>query len=306
MKYGRNETLLKDFMFFLVLASMVIFIACFDYKAAGGVADNAGQAIRNLNVAGVSQKGPFVKGSPVSVQGINCRTMKLTGENFDGFVNSGKGDFDVRGITLSSPCALFGVTGYYLNEITGKPSSEMVTLHAITDLSGRKNVNINLFTQLEYERVMHLVTEKKLSFAEAKKLAEKDVLAAFGVEGEFALSEDLDVFGTGDGNAALLAVSVLVQVTFDSKNVVDVAERVSELSSMIAKNGKWNEEVKNDIANWASFAMLNGQIDSIRKKLEGLDYVGEVPAFENVVEKFVKVVSGKPVRSFFMDDRDAF
>ncbi len=56
---------------------------------------------------------------------------------------------------------------------------------------------------------VYLVTEKKKSIAEAKEQAEKEVLATFGIEGDFAESEDLNIFETGDGNAALLAIQIL-------------------------------------------------------------------------------------------------
>ena len=44
----------------------------------------------------------------------------------------------------------------------------------------------------------------------AKKQAETEILRAFGIQGDFANSEDLDIFSEGDGNAALLAISVLM------------------------------------------------------------------------------------------------
>ena len=179
-----------------------LFEACSDSEVAGGSSDDAGiYAVKDLDVAGVSQKGPFAKGSAVTVQGIDCQTMELTGEKFTGSVKSDKGDFGVEDVNLSATCALFEVTGYYFNELTEKKSSEKMTLHALTDLKDRKNVNINLLTQLEYERVMNLVTKKDKSFADAKKQAEKEVLAAFNVkakDGEFAQFEDLNILEKGD------------------------------------------------------------------------------------------------------------
>ena len=77
----------KSIGFVLLLVSAILFAACSDSKVAGGSSDDAG-IIADLNVAGVSQKGPFVKGSAVTVQGIDCKTMELTGERFDGVVKS--------------------------------------------------------------------------------------------------------------------------------------------------------------------------------------------------------------------------
>ena len=143
------------------------------------------------------------------------------------------------------------MTGYYFNEVTGKKSANEVTLHALSDLSDRKHVNINMLTELEYKRVMNLVSEEKMSFADAKKQAEKEVLASFNVNGDYALSEDLNIFENGDGNAALLAVSVLVQVSGDSSKNVDVAERVDNFGTAIAENGSLDNSAKTEMADWA-------------------------------------------------------
>ena len=113
---------------------LAMFWACSDGdKSAGGTTEDAG-VIADLIVAGLTQKGPFAKGSSVTVQGIDCKTMKLTNEIFEGVVKSDKGDFEIKDVNLSSTCAVFEVTGYYFNEVTGKKSSDKLTLHALTDL----------------------------------------------------------------------------------------------------------------------------------------------------------------------------
>ena len=147
-----KESVLKWGAALGVLAVSAMFWACSDDKSvAGGSTEDAG-IIANLNVAGLTQKGPFVKGSEVTVQGIDCKTLKFTDEIFEGKVKSDKGDFAIDGVSLKSTCALFEVTGKYRNELTGKKSSEELTLHALTNLKDRKNVNINVLTELEYER----------------------------------------------------------------------------------------------------------------------------------------------------------
>jgi uncharacterized protein (TIGR02145 family) len=265
------------------LASAFV-VACSDGdKTAGGTTEDAG-IIADLNVAGLTQKGPFAKGSAVTVQGIDCQTMELTDEKFTGSVKSDKGDFGVENVNLSATCALFEVRGYYFNELTGKKSSEKITLHALTDLKDRKNVNINLLTQLEYERVMNLVTEEKMSFAEAKTQAEKEVLAAFSVkakDGEFALSEDLNILEKGDDNAALLAVSVMMLA---DANESKLAERLDDFSTAISKNGSLDESAKTEIANLAATAASSDKLDTIRKNIESWNVGDTVAAFETFVK----------------------
>ncbi|WP_290766413.1 fibrobacter succinogenes major paralogous domain-containing protein [Fibrobacter sp. UBA4297] len=271
----------------ILLFAMIssIFVGCADSEVAGGSSDDAGiYAVKDLDVAGVSQKGPFVTGSVVSVQGVDCKTLELTDEKFTGNVKSDKGDFAIDGVNLKSSCALFEVTGYYLNEVTGKESSDKLSLKALTDLSVRKNVNVNLLTHLEYERLKHLVTVEKMDFAVAKAQAEREVLTSFDIANNVDEFEDLNIFEKGDGNAALLAVSVLMQADAD---VAKLEERTNEVSSAIAKNGLWDDdETKSEVAEWVATAKENGQIEKIRQNLEGLNYASEIPAFETYVESF--------------------
>lgn len=276
--------LIRHLNAFLAFFVAIMLCACSDGdKTAGGTTEDAG-IIADLNVAGVAQKGPLVKGSEVTVRGIDCKTFKSTGERFDGVVNSDKGDFEVKNINLSSPCAVFEVAGYYLNEVSGQKSSGFVRLTAIANLKERKNVNVNVLTSLEYSRVARLVLERKMSLDEAKAQAEKEVFASFGIKGDFAKAEDLDIFEKGEGNAALLAVSVLMAASTDEAKVY---EHLQRSAAAIVNNGTLDDSVKTRMANWASVATANGTLDSIRKNIESWGYTDEVPAFEAYVSDVI-------------------
>lgn len=270
------------------LAAMVVLMAACsssdDKSVAGGTTEDAG-IIADLNVAGVAQKGPFVEGSAVTMQGIDCKTLKFTDEVFEGKVKNDKGDFTVDSVILSaSTCALFEVTGEYRSEITGKKSAGEMTLHALTDLKDRKNVNINLLTELEYGRLMYLATEKNMTFAEAKAQAEKEVLAAFGIAGDFDNSEDLNIFGPGDGNAALLAVSVMMLAGTDNAGFT---KRMEKFADSFAETGEWKDsDTKKAISEWAVEATANGGLDSIRRNIMAWDVGDTVPAFEKFIETY--------------------
>ena len=258
---------------------------CSNDDVAGGASGDAGvYAIKNLDVAGVTQKGPFVTGSAVAVHGIDCKTMKISDEHFEGAVKSDKGDFIVEDVSLKSTCAVFEVTGKYRSEISGKETDSKLTLRALTDLENRENVNVNILTNLEYERVVYLVTKKGMLFAGAKKQAEKEVLAAFDIVGSFEAFEDLNIFESGDGNAALLAVSVMMQGGADVDALVN---RMDKFDDSFAEKGVWSDSsTKTAITEWVSAAAADGQLDSIRKNVESWGIAAEVPAFEKYVEKF--------------------
>ena len=289
-KFMNEETVMKWNRILGCLAVGAMFWACSDSASdgkdvVGGASGDSGiTAVTDLDVAGVSQKGPFVTGSAVTVQELDGITLKQTGKSFKGSIKSDKGDFAIKDINLESQYAILEATGYYRDEVSGKKSSGTVTLRALTDLSNRKTVNINLLTHLEYERVMYLVTKKKMSIAEAKAQAEEEVLASFGIEGEFGEAEDLNIFETGDGNAALLAVSVLLQSDVD---VAGLTERMGEFSISLAEGGSWDDaDTKTAIADWACDVDLKGSLSKVRKNVEGWKYADTVPAFEKYVSNF--------------------
>jgi len=258
---------------------------CSNDDVAGGASGDAGvYAIKNLDVAGVTQKGPFVTGSAVAVHGIDCKTMKISDEHFEGAVKSDKGDFIVEDVSLKSTCAVFEVTGKYRSEISGKETDSKLTLRALTDLENRENVNVNILTNLEYERVVYLVTKKGMLFAGAKKQAEKEVLAAFDIVGSFEAFENLNIFESGDGNAALLAVNVMMQGGADVDALVN---RMDKFDDSFAEKGVWSDSsTKTAITEWVTAAAADGTLDSIRKNVESWGMTAEVPTFEKFVETF--------------------
>ena len=287
-RFMNKEMIMKWNRIIGCLAIGAMFWACSDSDdkdVVGGASGDSGiTAVTDWEVAGVSQKGPFVTGSAVTVQELDGITLKQTGKSFKGSIKSDKGDFAIKDINLESQYAILEATGYYRDEVSGKKSSGTVTLRALTDLSNRKTVNINLLTHLEYERVMYLVNKKKMSIADAKAQAEEEVLASFGIEGDFGESEDLNIFKSGDGNAALLAVSVLLQGDVD---VAGLTERMGEFSISLAEGGSWDDaDTKTAIADWACDVDLKGSLSKVRKNVEGWKYADTVPAFEKYVTNF--------------------
>lgn len=288
MRREKNRNLGMRLVSICALASMALLAACSssdDKSVAGGASGDAGVvAVKDLDVAGVSQKGPFVKGSAVTVQGIDCKTMKFTDEVFEGEVKNNMGEFVVEKVNLSTTCAVVAVTGEYRSEMTGKKVSDKLTLRALTNLKDRTHVNVNLLTNLEYERVMHYVAEKGKTFDEAKDLAETEVLAAFGMAGDTTEFEDLDIFGTSDADATLLAISVLMQGDADVKTLT---ERLDKFSDSFAESGTWNDDdTKKAIIDWIANAVAKAVMDSIRKNMENWGFANEVPDFEKVIEMF--------------------
>ena len=239
-------------------------------------------AIKDKPISGVSQKGPFVTGTIVDLYELDRKIYAQTGKKFTGKISTDDGKFSFSSVTLSNQYALLEANGYFRNERTGNKSNGPITLFALTDLSNRDKVNINLLTHLEYERVLYLVGTG-VDFPSAKKQAETEILNAFGIEGEFAYSEDLDIFGMGDGNAALLAFSVLM---LRDLNEADLTELLTKFATDIEEDGSWDDETtKAKIADWAAAKDIAGGLASIRGNIEKWN-LGTVPEFEKFVRNF--------------------
>ncbi|MCQ2101878.1 MAG: hypothetical protein MJY98_01460 [Fibrobacter sp.] len=280
------EKLLKFIKASLVGFSLLGMVACGDSdseKTSGGATEETqGIAINDKTVAGVSQKGPFVNGSSVHLYGLDFETLTQSGSVFTGKITSDKGDFKVSGVSLASQYALLEASGYYHNEVTGEKSSSPITLYAITDLSDRDHVNINLLTHLEYERVQYLVSTG-MSVQDAKKQTEREILKTFYIDLNAESFEDLNIFNDGDGDAALLAVSILLQ---GNRSEADLSELLANYAMDIEKDGEWNDEkIKTEIADWTERLSRDDDYGGIRLNISKWKF-GEVPAFEIYARRY--------------------
>ena len=261
---------------------VLLFTACSsEDKNAGGTSEAENSiAISDKEVAGVSQKGPFTKGSNVTLYELNFNTRAQTGKSFLGKISDSTGSFSINKIELASQYALLQAEGYYLNEITGKVSASPITLSAISDLSERDKVNINLLTHLEYERAVWLANEKETTIKKAKVEADKEIFAAFGVEYNGDRFEDLDIFGKDDADAALLAISVIMH---SGRSEGEFSLALANMAMDLEKDGKWNDAKAIAEAADNSFEADTAQI---RKNMEAWSIAKAIPNFAPIVEYF--------------------
>ena len=260
-------------------------------------ADSERVAISLDSLVGVTQKGPFLKGSTVYLYELSDgRTLKQTNGNFTSNITSDDGRYKFTARDLVSQYAMVVVDGYYRNEVTGKTSDAPIRLKAITDMRKRSSVNVNILTQLEFDRVYSLVTRggkdgKKLTVKQAKRQAQKEILRQFHIElDDNADAEDMDVFGNTDADAALLAVSVLLQ---GDSNETALAVLLSGISNAIEQNGEWNDSaMKARLADWALKADADNRLALFRKNVAGWHLSDTVPEFEKFVRNYVGMVSG--------------
>ncbi len=273
--------------FWLALLALAALFACAcsgDDKQAGGATEETQIAIEDKTVAGVSEKGPFTVGSAVHIYELEFETLGHTGRSIPGKIASDRGDFRFTHLNLECQFAFMEVSGYYRNENTGKQSTAPITLNALVDLSDKETANINLLTHLAFEHTLFLVNEGK-PVKDAKQQAEQEILKAFYIENELIGDfEGLSIFKKGEGNAALLAISSLMQADLAEG---DFSERLANFAYDIEKDGVWNDSVTaTAVADWASAVSLSTYYADIRKNIKGWKISDIIPDFEKSMDKF--------------------
>ena len=244
------------------------------------------------SIVGLTQKGPFLKGSTVYLYELSDgRTLKQTNGNFTSNISQDNGRYKFLARDLVSQYAMIIVDGYYRNEVTGVSSNAPIRLKAITDMRKRNSVNVNILTHLEFERVYYLVTKgdstgKKLTVKQAKRQAQKEILKIFDIElDDNTDAEDMDVFGSDDADAALLAISVLLQ---GERSEGEMIALLSEISEDVAEDGEWNDTAARvAIADWA----FGQNLLKLRNNVEGWHLNGDnkVGDFEKYINNYIAV-----------------
>lgn len=271
------------------------------------VMDSEQVAVRLENIGGYSQKGPFLTGSEVVAYEIeNGRTLKQTGTKFEGRISKDDGSFNIRSVKLASQYGFVTVNGFYRNEVTGAVSDVRISLNAISDFRNRNRVNVNVLTHMEYERILHLVTKEMYRFADAKKKAEQEIWKIFRIddEGFSDGAEDLNIAGSNDDDAALLAVSILLQRNGDAGDMLSL---VTSIGNAVAKEGKWeNDSLEAAIADWSLRMDVNGGYETIKRRVAGWGLSVNVPDFAKYLRNYWQAVLGVPACTADNEDTVVF
>ena len=247
----------------------------------------------NVDIDGVSQKGPFIKGTTVSVYELeNGRNLSPKGTAFPTEITSDDGKFKLSKLKLKSQFVYLVAEGYYRNEVTGLGSVAPITLRAVSDLTKMKTINVNLLTHLEFYRAEYLVVNKGLRVSKAKIQADKEIFKNFFIDAtEFKAAEKLSVVGSSDEDAALLALSVIFQGGFTEAQLTDVINTFNN-EIMAEEKGEWkNDSLKTVLADWVANAEFKDHFASIRANVEGWG-LGKPGNFEKYLTNFWQQMYG--------------
>lgn len=242
-------------------------------------------ALNLEKVDGYVQKGPYLNGTAITISELTSDLVP-TGKNFTSQIIDNKGTFEIKNVDLTSRFVELKADGFYFNEVSNSNSVSQLTLFAISDLSNKSSLNVNALTNLERNRVNYLLSNG-VDFDEAKKQAQAEILSIFEIaKDDISKSEQLDITKTGDDNAILLAVSVILQ---GHLSVSELSELLANISTDTREDGILNSQtLGSTLINNALTIKLETIRANMESRYEELGLNITVPDFEKYVNQFIE------------------
>jgi hypothetical protein len=278
---------LYGFLSVIITITMVIFLT--DCKK------DDGPSLKELDITGYAQKGPFINGSSVTVYDLQS-DLSPTGKSYNAQITDNKGTFQMSKISLSSNNVSLRADGFYFNEISGQQSAAQITLYALSDISGKNEINVNILTQLEKSRVEYLMNNGK-PFTDSKIQAQKEILAIFNIEdSDTNASEELSISESGDGNGILLAISSILQ---GYRSESELTEFLSDISNDIREDGVLNSStLGSELINHAIILDTASIKNNLTKRYQDLGATVSIPDFGKYIAWFISKTEFKITQSF--------
>lgn len=241
--------------------------------------------ITKEKISGYVQKGPYINGTSILMSELN-KSLEQTGKIFSTQINDNSGSFEINDIALSSSYVQFVASGFYYDEVEGDISQAQLSLYALSDLQDITSVNVNILTHLEKRRVEYLV-DNGSGFSEAKSQAQDEILAIFGItDADISNSEALDISLNSEGNAILLAISIIIQ---GNRTEGEVTELLASIGSDMVEDGLVDDlNIINDLRYQVATIL---DLSDIRLNLESryqeLGISASIPDFEKYINDFL-------------------
>ena len=278
---------------FAILLSVLIIITQF-YSC-----QKEDRGIVKEKITGQVQKGPYVNGTNIIMHELNS-SLQQTGSVFSSQIISNTGLFEILNVNLSSSYVELSGNGFYFDENKGVISIAQLNLNALADLSDISTVNVNILTHLEKRRVEYLVQSGN-SFTEAKRKAQKEVLAIFGLNKEnMASSESLDISVNNENNAILLAISIILQ---GRRSVGDLTELLANITNDLYQDGVVNDpEIITNLRNHTLALSLPEIRTNLEERYKELGITTTIPDFEQHIRTFILFSAQMPKGTTFDAD----
>lgn len=264
-----------------VLILLIFLFGCKKNKSESPIID---EPFIKEKITGQSQKGPFINGSSLTIFELDTQLVQ-TGKSFQTQIKDNLGSFELNNISLLSHYGKLKADGFYFNEIRNANSISPISLYALSDLSYKTKVNVNLLSTLEVGRVEQLVSNG-VEFSAAKHQAQQEILSLFFIqEPSMPESELLDISVNGNENAILLATSLVLQ---GYRTEAGLSQLLADISSDIKPDGILNNSALGSaLLNDAKFLNLAQIRTNLETKYAALGVTTIIPHFEVYINQFL-------------------
>ena len=243
--------------------------------------------INLTSLDGHAQKGPFNNGTAINIAELT-NTLSPTGRNFSSAITDNTGRFAVANVQLESPYVELRANGYYFNEVSNEISSGQLTLFALSNLTGKTSLNVNIITHLEKNRMVTLMSgDSPKTFAQAKLQAQEEVFAVFDYSrANVPESELLDISQGGAANGKLLAMSAIIQ---GDLTVGQMSQLLANISTDIASDGTLDDaSLRATLTNNSKNLDMAAVRSNLVAHYSSLGISATIPDFETEINQFLK------------------
>lgn len=243
---------------------------------------------KTIDINGYVQKGPFILGSAITISELDLY-LNPTGRVFTTQILDNTGKYELPDVDFTSPFILLKADGFYFNERSDELSEAQLTLHSLVDITNHESFNINLISHLEKDRIIELMNSGMV-FTEAKIQARDDILGIFNFESVDQLqSEQMDISNSGEDNALLLAVSLILQ---GNRTTGELSELINQISLDYKTDGVMNNEsIGTELINGINSANLQIIRENIEQRYESFGIEFDIPDYEKYVNLFINETS---------------
>ncbi len=262
-----------------------LFFLLFSCEKENNVNPNESHPVKKEKLTGYVQKGPFINGTSINISELSSELIQ-TGKTFSSQISDNRGSFELRQLDLSSQFVELKADGFYYNEVTGDNSAARLTLYALSDLTDKSSLNVNILSHLEKSRITFLVSQGA-SFSGAKKTAQEEILNMFSInKTDMKESELLDISEEGEDNAILLAISVIIQ---GFRSDADLSELLANISTDMKEDGTLNSNsLGTDLINHAQLLNLPEIKQNLIDRYDEIGMEATIPNFEKYVQMFIE------------------
>lgn len=235
-------------------------------------------------ISGICQKGPLVNGSSLTLFELN-ESFSQTGRSFNTQILDNLGSFEIDNIAIQTSSAILKADGFYFNEITNSISTAPISLYALSDLTDKSTVNVNLLSTLEISRAEFLI-DNGITFNNAKHQAQQEILNMFFInKPTMTESELLNIAVNEDDNAILLAISLILQ---GYRTESELTQLLGDISTDIRTDGILNSpSLGSALINGAKLFDTIQIRSNIENKYTSLGIATVIPHFEHYIKQFL-------------------